>query len=340
MSSNKLAVIYLVVIAITFVSVIISLVFYGSFNIKGSETADSRMYKIGIIYAGGVYEQAVNGLKDQLGQDGYSEGKNIQYFIENVEGDMNRIQEGINRIMANNPDLVYTISTPITSAVWKAVGNDFPIVFNIVGDPIGAGFAKEYKSSQTNLTGCSNSSAELSGKRLEVFQEAFPHMKKAVTIYNPDNAFSRLSIENTRKAAAILGIVLEEKLIKNKEELELELASLPANTYDGFYITPDAIVVSRIDSVVKRANELGIPTMGHEESLIDKGVTLSYGANFYELGIQCAIIVESVLKGKQPSAIPIQGPKKLEVVINEKSCTALGILPSTEIMGRADKIQR
>jgi putative tryptophan/tyrosine transport system substrate-binding protein len=339
MKKNSAFIIFGVLIFIIIGAAIYSLKFYDKYernNVQNKE--NNKIHKIGIVYAGGVYEQAVLGMENKLKEEGYIEGANIIYITKNVEGNMDTVNNAVTEIMQQKPDLIYTVSTPVTTKVWKEAGKDLPIVFNIVGDPVGAGFAKDYKSSGTNLTGCSNSSAELSGKRLETFVDAFPNIKKVVTIYDPNNAFSALSINNTRNAAQILGIILAEFQIKSVDDMDKVLGDIKTGEYDGFYITPDATVVSQIDKIIKKSQELKIPTMGHESSLVDKGITMSYGANFYQMGYQCAYIVMAVLRGKEPSSIPVQTPRKLEIIINEKNSRELGLFPSPEVLGRADKV--
>lgn len=301
---------------------------------------EKRNYVIGVIHSGGAYQEALDGLQNELKNKGFVDGENLTFIVKNTGGSTQIDEATIKDILSKNPDVIYSISTPITSQVQKIVGNGVPIVFNIVGDPIGSGFVKNYSSPGTNLTGCSNLSAELSGKRLEIFKKAFPNIQSVVTFYNPENSFSLISIENTRKAAEALKIKLTEIKVKDKGELEKNLAQIGANEYGGIYITPDAMVVSNADVVVKKASELKIPTMGHEETLAEKGVTLTYGANFYRLGIQCASVVSDILEGQEPQNIPVRTPNKLDITINSKSTSDIKIEVSSEIQNMADKIIR
>jgi len=193
---------------------------------------------------------------------------------------------------------------------------------------------------ETNLTGCSNLSAELSGKRLEIFKEAFPGIRKVITFYNPENTFSKISIENVRKAAPILNIEVKEVFTKDRDELGKALAGITDGEFDGIFITPDAIVISNADLIIKRSLELKIPTMGHEQTLAEKGVTLTYGANFYNMGIQCSSIVASILSGQAPQTTPIITPDKLDIVVNQKNIEMMGLTISEKIPKESDKIIR
>lgn len=299
---------------------------------------EDKTYKIAVVLLGGAYSQALNGLKDEMKGLGYLEGKNIFYDVKDTKGDQKAIGQAVEELLKESPNLFYTISTPVTSKVWEIVKDRLPIVFNIVGDPVGAGLAASLSSSKNNLTGCSNLSAMLSGKRLEIFKEAFPYMKNTVTFYDPDNKFSQISINNTREAVPKLGVKVEEVPVKTVDDLAAALAALKPGQYDGIFLTPDAMVISKVELVVARAIELGLPVMGHEETLAEKGVTIIYGADFYQLGVQCAPTVLYVLRGQKPQDIPIQSPKQLYMVINLKTIQESNLIVSPEIMGKADKV--
>jgi len=301
--------------------------------------AKKQLYVIGIISPGGAYSEAIDGLKDGLAHFGYAEGSNLKYIVKDMVGKSDRAPAMINELLNENPDVIYSLSTPVTTSVKEIVGDRVPVVFNIVGDPIGAGFVENFSAPGGNITGCSNLSAELSGKRLEIFKRAFPSIKKVVTFYDPSNKFSEVSIKNTRRAAEILEITLVEKIVKNATELDAALNSMKAGDYDGIYNTPDAMVVSNINAVIEKAEDLSIPLMGHEETLVRRGATLSYGASFYQLGHQCATLIDDVLGGADPGVVPICTPEKIETVVNLKSLGAdVSQSISPEIIKSADKI--
>jgi len=304
------------------------------------EKEEEKVYKVAVVLIGGAYNEALDGMIDGLSKMGYIREKNIIFYIKDTQGDYEAVGPATEELLKENPDLFYVISTPATTRVWKVVGDRLPIVFNIVGDPIGAGFAKSFASSETNLTGCSNLSAGLSGKRLEIFKEAFPHLKKLVTFYDPDNKFSQISIANTRETLSKVGVEVDEVYVKTVDDIKKALAAIKPGQYDGIHLTPDAMVIARVELIVDKAKELRIPVMGHEATLAEKGVTVTYGANFYELGVQCAPIVHYVLKGQAPQNIPIQAPKELEMVVNLKTAQEAGLTIPAETLAKANRVIR
>ncbi len=303
-----------------------------------------RVYKIGAVSYGGSYQNAISGLKEGLKDFGWEEGKNISFIIVDAGGKPEEVKKAAQRFIQEKVDVIYSIATPVTKIVAEeTLGKGIPIVFNIVGDPIGAGFAESYREPGGNLTGCSNFSAELSSKRLEIFKEAFSPkpevVLKFVTFYDSTNAFSQLSIKVARETVKNLGgIKLEEVNVKTADELSNALASLNPGQYDGIFTTPDAMVIAKIELVTKRAAELKIPVMAHEDSLILKGATIIYGANFFDLGKQCSYVVNEVLEGGQPAHIPIEVPLKIDLVINLKAAKEIGFNIPQELLAKADLV--
>lgn len=325
------------IIVLFFIGLAIFIWFYRT-TLFPEQAEEEKVYKVAAVLLGGAYWQAIDGMKDEMENIGYIEGKNIVYYIKDTGGNQETIAPATEELLQEKPDLFYVVSTPVTTRAWKVVGNEMPIVFNIVGDPIGPGFAKSFSSSETNLTGCTNLSAQLSGKRLEVFKEAFPSIKKVITFYDPDNKFSQFSIANTREAAPKVGVEVSEIQVKTVDDIKEALAAIKLGEYDGIYLTPDAMVISQVGLVVERAKELRLPVMGHEETLAESGATVTYGANFYKLGVQCAPIVDKILRGVKPQEISIQGPRTVDTVINLKTAQEAGLIISEEILRRADRV--
>ena len=225
---------------------LLALIFAGAailfFESRTPAKEPARAHRIGVIHLGGAYKDAVDGLRAGLEELGWREGRDYEMSEVDAKGDQKAVKDAA-KLLKEESEIIYAVSTPVTQSVREAVGDAYPIVFNVVGDPIGAGFAETYSKPGKNLTGCSNLSAELSGKRLEIFKDAFgdrPSLR-FVTFYNPDNSFSAISIRYSRDAVQSLGgIKLDEKLVKTPSELEAALQALPDRTYDGIFNTPDA----------------------------------------------------------------------------------------------------
>ena len=301
--------------------------------------AKTEPVKIGVLYHSTSYKSAFDGLRDKMAEDGYEDGNEVKFIVKELT-DPSAAAGAAKELLAQGVKIIYSVTTPVTTAVKKEVGDALPIVFNIVGDPIGPGFAKSFAEPGMNLTGCTNLSASLSGKRLEIFKQAFPNIKRVVTFYDPSNAFSVLSIQETRKAAGSLGIEVSEVLVKSAEEIDRELVKLKTGEFDGFYNTPDSRVVGRIERIVATANVLKIPVMGHEEDLAIKGVALTYGANFYLLGRDCAVVVENIIRGGSPAEERVISPSKLDLIINQKTLDLIGKKVSQQTLSQVDKIIR
>jgi putative tryptophan/tyrosine transport system substrate-binding protein len=334
--------ILIIVLMVLFVLSVFGLVFwawYATGQLSLEEGLGKiKSHRVGVVIPGDAYETTWLGTKEKLKELGYRERINIYYDVKKTDSDDADLTEAIKDILKKKPQAIYTISTLATAKAKYLAGKDMPIIFNLVGDPVGAGFAADYSSSATNMTGCSNLTVDLAAKRLSLFKEAFPSLNKILVIYNADDQSSLLELVPLKEEGQRLGVWIEALSATSSIMMEELVGNLTPFSYDGLYLSPNALIVNQLDMIVAKANELKWPTIGHEESLADRGVSLTYGANFNLLGQQCARPLGEVLSGRLPKDIPIQTPEKLDLVVNEKSLNAIGAVVASEILSRADKI--
>lgn len=301
---------------------------------------ETKIYEIAVVYPGDVYSGAVDGFLDGLKEFGWVNGRNINISTL-ASGDLGKIKEFA---VGAKFDLVYAVTTVTTQAVFEALGENVPIVFSVVGDPIGSGFVKSFSEPGGNITGCTNLSAPLSSKRLEIFKEAFGPRDKAlrfVFLYNPKTSISQASLKVTKEILPLLGgVALEEAAITNDEELQKYLASLERGEYDGILPAPDGTILRNFDLIARRATELKLPIMAHENTLIPRGAMISYGAEFYDGGKQCGAIADKVLGGAAPSSLPVEPAAKFDLTVDLKKAAEINFKPDPVFLQTANKVVR
>ena len=163
---------------------------------------------------------------------------------------------------------------------------------------------------QNNLTGISNYSGPLSGKRLEILQEVAPGIKRVLALVAPQDSVAEVSFQALAEVAPKLGIELRRQDVSSKEEIEQILNALPIGAVDAICHVPSSLVGTHIDFLIHKAKEDKIPLIVHEHSMVERGALVSYGADFRLLGIQAAKLVAKIMNGAKPSEMRIQTPEK------------------------------
>ena len=100
--------------------------------------AQPRPYRVGVLTPGLGFQQALEGLREGLAALGYTEGHNLTFLVEDAQGEVASLPSRAARLVAAQPDLLFTISTAPAMAAKQAT-TTLPIVFTSVGDPLRAG---------------------------------------------------------------------------------------------------------------------------------------------------------------------------------------------------------
>lgn len=296
---------------------------------------EEKTFTIAVILPNPAYHRILDGLKSEIEKSSLKD--RIKLVVVDFPKTPEETDAACEIVQRLNPDLVYTVTTPVTLAAKKRIKN-IPILFNAVGDPIGAGIVKDLRRRDEKITGITNFSRELTGKRLEIFKESCPNLKTVLTFYNPDNKFSQLAIKDLYEAARLLRLRIVEITGKNTDEIRSKMKKVNFKDLNGIYLMPDAVALSMFEEIIGISKQYKLPIMAHESGLVEKGATFSYGADFFELGQISYIYVSSILKGDKPEEMPLFFPDRFVFTVNKKSAEELGINIPNEVLFFADRI--
>lgn len=295
-----------------------------------------KSYKIGVVMPKSGYEQVILGLKEAINLSNFKD--RVEIIIKNFPSNNEEFEPAVNMLLQQDVDLFYTVTTPATITTYNKV-KEKPIIFAAVGDPVGAGLAENYKSPKKGITGVTNLSRELTGKRFEYFKMAFPGMKKILTFYNPNNVYSILALKDLETISQKFNVLIDKEEVTTLESLKSLLKNKINKRVDGIFIIPDPIVMAGLDDIINFAKENRLPTCVHEEKFVtENDATLSFGVDLKEVGKMSYIMVEHVLKGGTPESLPIFIPEKMNLVINNRWAEKNGYNIPNEILYLADKV--
>ncbi len=274
------------------------------------------------------------GFMKALSDGGYTEGENIKIEYQNAQGDMAVAQSIAEGFVSGSKDLILAIATPSAQASYNAT-KDIPILITAVTDPIAAGLAKSLEKSETNVTGTSD--ATPIDKQFALIKELLPQSKKVGIVYNTSELNSEVQVAQAKEISQKYGLELVVKGVTAVNELSQVLDSL-LKEVDVLYTPTDNLIVSATPLVVEKALENKVPLIGCIEDQVNQGALATETIDYYKLGYQTGEVAVKILKGEKPSNIAIKTLEKTDLLINEKTAKALGIVLSQEVLARAKNV--
>jgi putative ABC transport system substrate-binding protein len=306
----------------------------------GSVSAEERTYpiKIGVLTASSGPTPTLVDLRDGLLELGYRENEQFVIGVRFTQGDLTALPAAARELVQYGVDIIVTSDDSPAKAAQMATTR-IPIVFSVVSDPVGLGLIQSFARPGGNITGVADVRLELGPKRLEVFREVVPGLKRVLFLYDAADADAVAGAKMYREAAHRLGVELIEKPVRTEEEAQATLAQISKDEVDGILEPPQASLNIPGFSL-EAASHQAIPTMFAAPFWVERGGLASYGPDFHETGRQAARLVDKILKGANPAEIPVEVNPKVEFAINLKVAKALGLTIAPEVLYRADRIIR
>ena len=296
-----------------------------------------KVYRVGVITAGGAWYEVIDGLRVGLKELGLEEGKQFALAIRDTKDDAKAAEEAAKNLEKEKVDLIYTTQTSVTVAAKRATA-DIPIVFCAGTDPVVLGLVESFAKPGGRLTGVFYRGTDLTAKRLEILKEIVPKFRRAVIFFNPGNPVAIESSKLARAAAQQMGIQFVERPVASVEELQAGIRALRAREVDTFFEVSDALTAIHDQLIIDTARVKKLPTMFLNHSSVVKGGLASYAVSFHETGRLSAKYVQRILTGVNPKDLPVQGVDKFELVINLKTAKQIGLTIPQSVLYRADRV--
>ena len=272
------------------------------------------------------------GLRDR----GWVEGKNIGIEYRYAEGSNDRLPDLAADLVRLKVDVIVTVATASLAA--KNATSTIPIVMAFGGDPVASGLGESLARPGGNLTGLSQMSVELAGKRLELLKEMVPKLSRMAVLWNPQNPASTLSWNEIQLPARQLGVQLHSLEIRSPNDFDQAFESATRARAGALTIMPDPLFAGNLKRIVDFAAKHRLPSIFHLTEFVDAGGLAAYGPDRADMYRRAATYVDKILKGTKPADLPIEQPTKFELVINMKTAKALGIKIPQSILVQATRV--
>ena len=283
------------------------------------------------------------GIRLALRERGHIQGQNIAIEYRYAEVKPERLPELAAELVRLKVDIILVGGGYRAIQAAKNATKTIPIVMmGSVADPVEAGLIESLAHPGGNVTGLTNLSLELGGKRLELLKEAVPKLARVAVIYAAANPSSVLAVkEDLPVAARALRLTLQPWEVRAADDFDKVFAALNKQRPDGLYVTPSGGVMGvNLKRIVGFALKSRLPSMYINRQFVDAGGLMSYGADEAESYRRVAYYVDRIIKGAKPADLPVEQPMKFELVINLKTATQIGLtIPQWTLM-KADRVIR
>ena len=181
---------------------------------------------------------------------------------------------------------------------------------------------------------------DLSTKALELIKETLPKVSRVAIFWNPEGSASIVAFKDTEAVAPSLGLTPLSVEIRRGEDLKPAFDGLGQRRAEALLVVQSNVPSANMKRFVELAAKHRLPAMYWEKEFVEAGGLMSYGASFTDLYRRAAIYVDKILKGAKAADLPVEQPKKFELVINLKTAKALALTIPPVVLMRADKVIR
>jgi putative tryptophan/tyrosine transport system substrate-binding protein len=293
--------------------------------------------RIGVLLLGAPPNANLDAFIQGLRELGYVEGKNILIEYRFAEGKADRLPELARELVRLKVDGIFTAGTPAIFALKEAT-KTIPIVFFSTSDPIGTGVVASLAHPGGNITGISVLASDLWPKRLELLKEIFPKLSRVAMLWNKGNAGMALEAKATQEVAGPLRVTLQDRGVKDPNELDAVFALMIKDRPDGFLALMDPVLNSYQKRILDFLAQNRLPAIFENRTWVEAGGLISYGANYADAHRRAATLMDKILKGAKPADLPVEQPTKFELVINLKTAKQIGLTIPPNVLARADKV--
>jgi len=271
----------------------------------------------------------------RLNELGWTEGRTATIVYRWAEGRPERYTEIAAEFVRLKVDIIVSSGTAVVAA--KQVTSVIPIVFAVATDPLSSGLVANLARPGGNVTGLSSLTSDLFGKRIEILREAVPGLRRLAIMGNLGYPGTVQELNEVQAAARTLKLEVATLGIRRAEDIAPAFEAIKSGA-DALYVCTDSLAAANRVRIVVLALGARLPTIYGEQSHVEAGGLMSYGANVSELFRRAGDFVDKILRGAKPAGLPVEQPTKFDLVINLITAKALGLAVPPTLLARADKV--
>ena len=294
--------------------------------------------KVGFLMSGSGSSARLASFRREFLKLGYIEGKDVTFESRAAEFNYDRLPYLADELIKLNVDVIVTPGANDTRAAKNATAT-IPIVFlGTVSDPVSLGMVESLARPGSNVTGFTSIGSVLAGKRLALLNEVIPKLSRVGFLWNPQNTGSAEVWKESQVAAKVLGLQLHSMAVNSTDQFQSAFKAAVKAQSGALIMTGGGLIAANHQLIVDLAAKNRLPTIFNSKAEVTNGGLMSYGHDEIEAYRRPALMVDKILKGAQPTDLPVEQPTKFELVINSRTAKQIGLTIPPEVLARADKV--
>jgi putative tryptophan/tyrosine transport system substrate-binding protein len=275
-------------------------------------------------------------LKERLSQRGWNTQRNLRLDIRASSG-VEQTQADADELVRLQPDAVLAVGNPQVLALRQAT-QGIPIVFALVGDPVGSGFVSSLARPGGNITGFMHFEPAMGGKWLEILKETAPSVRCVLILLVPEVQANREFVRAAQAAGATYNVSVTEAGVHDGQDIQQAIKAFSGEPGGGVIALPNPVTGTHRDLIANLALHSRLPSIGAFRYMPVSGTLASYGIDIATIFRNAADYIDRILRGEKPADLPVQAPTRYELVINLKTAKALGLDVPPTLLARADEV--
>jgi ABC-type uncharacterized transport system substrate-binding protein len=269
---------------------------------------------------------------------GYVDGHTIAIDYLSADGQGERFPVLAAECLQLKADVIVVTTPPAAKAAKNATGT-IPIVMYPLGDPVVTGLVASLNRPGGNVTGLTFMASGLAAKRLELLKEAVPKISRVLVLSYLVDPIAAPQLKELEVAAASLGVKLLVRDIRTADDIPAAFDAGAREGVEGVLTTAESIFAAEGKRVVQLAIEHKLPGLYPYRLMVDAGGLMAFDS--YTSGFQAhtATYVDKVLKGANPSDLPVEQPTQFELIINMRTARTLGLTIPSSLLVRAELVE-
>jgi putative ABC transport system substrate-binding protein len=278
-----------------------------------------------------TFEDGLKSIPKELRLD----GKRVQLDWRNLL-DQAAADETAKEFAQAKVDLIVAFESQTIRAAHAAT-TTIPIVFAHALDPVGEGLVQSLSHPGGNLTGLIGF-RNLAGKQLEMFKNVLPSLHRVLVVTSPQDPTAAALVDDTRAAAASLGLTLEERQVSTEAQIKRLFGQIKPGTVDGVVIASQDLQTGFSLLMIDLALERHLPIAVGFKERVEAGGLFSYAPDFPAVGRSAAVYVDKILNGTDPGDLPVEEMTQLQLIVNQKVAGELRLKLSSEWLDNANEV--